>query len=178
MNKMDWYVLFVLTGKEHKVEKLLKKSLDQNVFIPFIPLQERLFKISGSIKKEIKPLFPGYVFIESETSSQEFIKNIKIFISISSDIISILRYADNSFAMRYAERQMLLSLCNEDHCIESSSGIIVGERVHITDGPLKDRESIVRKVNRHKRQAWIEIEFMGEIRLIGVALDVVEKIIS
>lgn len=71
---------------------------------------------------------------------------------------------------------MLLSLCNDDHCIESSSGIIEGDRIHIIEGPISGRESIVKKVNRHKRQAWIEIEFLGSMRLISVALEVVEKI--
>jgi len=31
-------------------------------------------------------------------------------------------------------------------------------------------ESIVKKVNRHKREALIEIEIMGDARLVTVAL--------
>jgi transcriptional antiterminator NusG len=55
---------------------------------------------------------------------------------------------------------------------------MVGDKIHITDGPLKGRESIVRKVNRHKRLAWIEIKFMGEARLVSVALEIVDKILN
>lgn len=173
---MNWYVLSVLTGKEHNVEQFLKKCLDNIVFAPFLPLHEKLYKFSGTIKKENELLFPGYVFIESEVSSQEFVKHVRELICISNHIIRILRYAANDCAMRESERQMLLSLCNNDYCIESSSGIMVGERVHITDGPLKGWESVVRKVNRHKRQAWIEIEFIGEKRLVCVALEIINKI--
>lgn len=54
--------------------------------------------------------------------------------------------------------------------------LMVGDRIQILDGSLKGLESIVRKVNRHKRQAWIEIEFMGDIRLVSVALEIVEKV--
>ena len=173
---MYWYVLFTRTGREEKVEQLLKERLDTDVFVPFVPLHERLFKISGTIKKELKPLFPSYVFIESEVSSQEFMKRINALIHISHDIVHTLRYSDTEIAMRESEKRMMLSLCNDDHCIESSSGIIEGDRIYITDEPLKGWESIIKKVNRHKRQAWIEIEFIGEMRLVSVALEIVEKV--
>ncbi len=173
---MYWYVLFVRTGREHKVEQFLKERLDTCTYVPFVPLQERFFKAAGTVKKELKPLFPSYVFIESEISSHEFIKKTSALIYTSRDIVSILKYSDTEIAMRESEKQMLLSLCNDDHCIESSSGIIKGDRIHITDGPLKEWKSIVREVNRHKRQALIEIEFMGGTRLISVALEIVEKI--
>ncbi len=55
---MYWYVLFVRTGRERKVEKLLKERLDTEMFMPFIPLEERILKILGTIKKEWKPLLP------------------------------------------------------------------------------------------------------------------------
>lgn len=71
---------------------------------------------------------------------------------------------------------MLLGLCNDDHCIESSSGIKEGSKIIITDGPLKGFESAIKKVNRHKRQALIELEFMGSMRMVSVALEVLEKV--
>lgn len=173
---MYWYVLFVQTGREHKVEQLLKEQLESEVFIPFVPLQEILFKKDGSVKKELQPLFPGYVFVESELSSEGFFKRTSTLIHTLHNIVSLLRYSDTEIAMRESERQMVLSLCNDDHCIESSSGIMVGDRIHILEGPLKGCERIVRKVNRHKRQAWIEIEFMGSMRSVCLALEIVDKI--
>ena len=67
---MYWYILFVRTGREQKVEQLLIEKLDTDLFIPFVPVHERIFKIGGVLKRELKPLFPRYVFIESEISSQ------------------------------------------------------------------------------------------------------------
>lgn len=173
---MYWYILFVKTGREQKVEQFLKKRLDTDIFFPFIPLAERLFKISGILKKELKPLFPGYVFIESEVSEQEFIKRVRVQIYDSNDIVHILKYSDTEIAVRESEKQMLLNLCHEDHYIKSSSGVIVGDRIHITSGALKGWESIVRKVNRHKRQAWVELEFMGALRMVTVAFEIVSKV--
>lgn len=174
--KMYWYVIFVQTGRERKVLKLLEKHLDTSTFVPFIPFHERIFKNSGILKRELKPLFPGYVFVQSEVSGQRFIKDTKSLIHESRDIISILKYSDMEIEMRENERQNMLSLCNDDHCVESSRGIIEGDKIHIKSGPLKGRESIIKKVDRHKRQAWIQMEFMGDIRLVSVALEIVNKI--
>jgi len=171
-----WYVLFVRTGREEKVEKLLKRQLDNNIFIPFIPMLETIFRNSGRIKKEQKPLFPGYVFIESEVSSLEIIQETQSIISTSKDIIRFLYYEDTrDIAMKEHERNMLLRLCNDDCCVEASNGIIVGSRVYIKEGPLVGLESIIRKIDRHKRQAIIELNIMGDVRQVRVALDIVEK---
>lgn len=174
---MDWYILFTKTGSEAKVEKILKKNLDSSMSVPFIPLLETLFRYSGRIKKEIKPLFPGYVFIESELSSVEIINNTRSIISASNDIFCFLKYEDTGdIAMKEQEREMLLRLSNDECCIESSSGIIVGDHVIVKEGALKGMESIIRKIYRHKRRAIIELEFMGALRQISVALEIVEKI--
>ncbi len=173
---MFWYVLFVKTGREYKVEQFIKEQLDSEVFMPFVPLQEILFKKDGIVKKELQLLFPGYVFVESELTSHEFLKRTSTIIYTSRLIVSLLKYSDEEIAMRESERQVLLSLCNDEHCIESSSGIKEGDRIHILGGPLKGQESIIKKVNRHKRKAWIEIEFMGSIRLVCVALEFVKII--
>lgn len=170
---MYWYVLFIKTGRESYIERFLKKLLDPDIFMPFIPMHETLFKISGQVKVELKPLFPGYIFVESIVPSLEFIKKIYEILYISHDIFRLLKYGDtDEIAMRDSERDMLLSLCNDDYCIESSSGIKVGNKVYIKEGPLKGQESIVKKIDRHKRQATIELEFMGDVRQVIVGLEV------
>ncbi len=173
---MYWYVLFVRTGHEERVEKFLKERLDTKLLMPFIPLQERLFKISGTVKREVGPLFPGYVFIESEMFGTEFVKKIHHLIYTSCDVIKLLRYSDTEISMRESEKRILLSLCNDQHCIEASSGIIEGNKVHIKGGPLKGRESIVKKVDRHKRRAEIELMWFGDLRRVSVALEIVSKV--
>lgn len=173
---MYWYVLFVRAGREKRVEKILSDRLNTEVFIPFVPMLETIFKTAGILKKELKPLFPSYVFIESEMSSQEFMENISSLIHDYSDIVRLLKYSDNEISLRESERLMLMSLYNDNNCIESSSGIIEGDKIHIIDGPLRGRESIVKQVNRHKREAKIEIEFLGHIRLIKISLEIIEKL--
>ncbi len=173
---MYWYILFVKSGREHRVQQYMNKIADNETANPFIPLHEFLFKISGVVKRELKPLFPGYVFVESVMPGDEFLKNLNRRIHSSSDIVKVLKYSDTEIEVRESEKQMLLNLCNNRHCIESSRGIIKGDSIYVTNGPLKGRESIIRKINRHKKQALIEMDFMGDKRIVNVALEIVEKV--
>lgn len=173
---MYWYVLFVKAGKEKKIEQYLNKQLSIDVGTPFIPLQEILFRKSGNIKREIRYLFPGYLFVESKLTDQVFAEDINPVIARCSDIIGLLRYSETEISMKESEKNALISLSDNEHCIGASYGFIEGEKIHVTEGPLKGLEGVVRKVNRHKREALIEIEIMGNVRLINVALEVVDKV--
>jgi len=142
-----------------------------------MPMKKTLFKKEGRVKKEIEPLFPGYVFIESYISSLEFQRRTGYVISSSNDILRLLQYGDeDDIAMREGEKIALLNLLNDDHCIEPSLGIIEGDQVCIKDGPLVGWESKLKKIDRHKRQALIDIEVMGYQMRINAALEIVQKI--
>lgn len=179
VDMLNWCILFVKTGREFKVEKQMKEKFYNELFCPFVPMLEVIMRIGGQNKKEIKPMFPGYVFIESEISNQNFMKSTSNFIYTSNDIIKLLKYSgpDNEIYMSRHEQSTLLNFLNNDHCVESSTGIIVGDQIHIKSGPLVGFESQIRKIDRHKRAAWIDVELFGEIRRVCVSLEIVEKVI-
>lgn len=57
-----------------------------------------------------------------------------------------------------------------------SKGVIRNGRPVITSGPLKGREGLIRKIDRHKRIADIEIPLAGERRQVTVGLEIYEKV--
>ena len=108
-----WYVLFVLTGHERQVENRIMNQLYDEVIVPFIPMLETLFKRAGKVKREINIMFPGYVFIETDLESVEFLQRILHLVSTSKDIVGILRYGNSDeIAVREDERASFLRLCN------------------------------------------------------------------
>ena len=56
-----------------------------------------------------------------------------------------------------------------------SYGMIEGDRVRIISGSLVGMEAVIRKVDRHKRVAYIEMRIFGEIKLVEVGLEIVAK---
>ena len=66
-------------------------------------------------------------------------------------------------------------LFGADFCVVGSIGFIEGNTIRITSGALVGLEGRIRKVNRHKREAIVEMEMMGAVRDVAVMLEVVEK---
>ena len=151
--------------------------LDSSLFLPFAPKKEKFFKKNGKLLNEFEICFHVYVFIESELSSDEFFIEIIPNIRMIDEIYRIVSYSDKGdIAMRANEISSLKSLYEINYCIGNSVGYIEGDIVKVNSGPLVGKESIIRKINRHKREAIIEIEFMGYMRQINVGLEIIIKI--
>lgn len=172
-----WYIFWVLTGHEKQVEKRIVEQFYDEDIVPFIPMLETLFKRAGKVKRELNIMFPGYVFIESNLESKEFRQRTLQFIRASKDIIGILSYGNSAdeIAVREDERAAILRLCNDDHCIESSMGFIVGDRFYIESGPLVGMESVIKEINRKKMEASFELQFMGNLVRFTVGLELLRK---
>ncbi|GLC81979.1 antiterminator LoaP [Lacrimispora brassicae] len=171
------YVLFVKTGFEERIVRLLKKRLVSSLFSPYVLTKETLFRKKGETIKSVEIYFRGYVFIDSELGTEDFVFEISPYIMKIEGIYQIVNYGNKSdIVISERERTMLKNLFGINHCIGSSKGLIVGDRIKINEGPLIGFENIIKKINRHKRQAVIEIDMLGEVRQLTVSLEIVEKI--
>lgn len=73
------------------------------------------------------------------------------------------------------ETPCLKELCRDGILIEMSRGIIRDGACVVTSGPLKGREQMIRRIDRHKRIAEIEITLAGNKKQITVGLEIYEK---
>ena len=69
----------------------------------------------------------------------------------------------------------LMKFGNEEQIVEMSQGLILDGKVVITDGPLKGQEGIIKKIDRHKRKAYLSIPMFGRVLDTQVGLEIVEK---
>ena len=63
----------------------------------------------------------------------------------------------------------------KEHIVEMSKGYIEGDRIFIESGPLLGKEGIIRKINRHKRIAEVEVSLFEQKIRVKVGLEVVSK---
>jgi transcriptional antiterminator NusG len=176
----NWVILFVRAGSEDKLVRTLKKRLNADEYLPFLPTKEAPRRTKGIIYKERRPLFPGYVFIQTEIEIDSIAKKLKQALADGiwhKDIYSILHYGDNKndVAMREKERLYWERLFDLDFCITGSTGFIEGDMIRITSGALVGMESRIKRINRHKREAVVEMEVMGAVREVRLMLEIVEK---
>jgi len=69
----NWFVFYVQTRREYTVCDFLNKLFNKEESTAFIPQVELIFKNSKLVHKELKPMFPGYVFIDSELDERTFV---------------------------------------------------------------------------------------------------------
>ena len=166
-----WYVIWVETGKEHKVrgvlENLVPADTYEKIVIPEKAIQK---KVKGQWRKVQSVLFPGYLFVVAEDITEfaaalnevpEFTKMLK-----SGDVIS---------AIHPKEEAVLERLVEKDEMVDMSYGIIENDRVQILEGPLMGMEGLVKKINRHKRIAVLEMEMFERVMQVEVGVEIVEK---
>ena len=161
---------------------VLKDKLNADEYLPFLPIKETPHRSHGVISKKRKLLFPGYVFIKTGIETGSIAEKLKSDLTNATgkwheDIYSILHYGDNKndVAIRQKERLYWERLFDSDFCITGSEGFIEGDTIRITSGPLVGMESRIKKINRHKREAVVEMEMMGGVREVRVMLEVVER---
>ncbi|GMQ62960.1 antiterminator LoaP [Vallitalea maricola] len=172
----NWYVLFVQSGEEENICGLLNK-LCKHKYIAFYPKIKKIYYNKKRKEQGLVPMFPGYVFIETKMQADLFIKEIMPTIRKTKLIYNLLG-KDNpkNMGVYDKEKRFLLKFCDNQYIVRESIGYIEGERVYIISGPLQGFESVIKRIDRHKRIAEVQMQFMGDTRRIKVALEVVRKI--
>lgn len=165
-----WYVIQVQTGREHGVAELCRKQVAWKEEAVFVPLCKRKKKIKGQRVTVTSTLFPGYLFFETKEPEQLFFRLKKI-----RQLTKLLATGENFTPLSESEEHLLTGLGGKDHVIEVSTGIIEGSDVIITEGPLCEFTGRIKKIDRHKCVAIIEIEMMGEVREVTLGLEIIEK---
>ena len=73
------------------------------------------------------------------------------------------------------EQKYLSEMMDENHIIQISTGYLVGDTIKILSGPLKPFSAIIRKVDRHKRIAEIDVMMYGVAARAKVGLEIIKK---
>lgn len=167
-----WYIVQVFRGQEDIFVNRLK---DYDEYFVFVPKRVVLLKRKDGMKKVFEPMFPGYVFVASDMDFISFKSFYQQSMSIIDGCIRILKHKDDVEALYPHERDLIERFINPNQVIDVSHGFIEGDKIRIIDGPLIGKESMIVKLNRHKRTAWIEISLLGEKRSIELSCEIITK---
>lgn len=166
-----WYVMQVRTGTEENVRLQCERMLDSDVcehcFIPYFQ-QKKRYEGEWHIQERI--LFPGYVFLFTQNYAA-----LKKQLARTSGISKIVGTGYETIPFTEEEINFIFRLVTEKQVVEFSTGVIENNQLHILHGPLKGLEDYIRKIDRHKRKAWLKIEKSGRSLELQLGLEIVEK---
>ncbi len=166
-----WYVMQVRTGTEESICCQCRNFIEGDILERcFIPYYEEKKKYEGKWHIQEKVLFPGYIFIitnKIEGLSERLRKVIGFtkLIGTGKEIVPLTQ----------REEDWLLKIGGDEQKVEMSEGVVEDGNIRIIQGPLAGLEKQIRRIDRHKRKAYLEVEMFGRTVEMQVGLEVAEK---
>lgn len=172
---MNLYAFFVATSREEYAEEFINKCIGNLIYKTYIPKFKRIPSDKRLTNLLSKKAIPGYVFVDSELQNDEFFYCSKVAVTCK-DIYRLIKYEGVfEYAMRDLEKEEYYKLFGENFSIEPSYGSIEGDKVYITSGPLVNWNGHIKKINRHKREATVQLNVMGRLVDVVVSLEITSK---
>lgn len=163
---MSWYVIHCHTGKEEAVRSRVKGADIARVMVPRRIMKERK---QGKWCLKERVVFPGYVFVQANMTALAYYD-----IRCTPWVIRIL---GTSWPQPLEENEALLivRLANDCEPLGPSSVIVVGDKINVIDGPLRGFEGYIVKLDARRCRAKVNINILGEPKIIELAADVIKK---
>jgi transcriptional antiterminator NusG len=172
---MNYYAAQVQTGKEDKIIESVQSTLAFRIEKQRFIFPKRLLKIrkEGVIKSELKPIFPGYLFVDAE--------------NIDTELYNTLRYTQGFFRFLKSNQDITV-LSGKDlsilqHFLQFGQSISTSQvyfdendRICVTDGPLKGLEGMIIKVDKRKKRAKIKMDFANDSILIDLGFEIIKEV--
>ena len=166
-----WYVIQVSTGKEEQILEMIKKYSTQEYLEEcFIPKYERKRRYLGKWHQEKAILFPGYVFVISDQVEKLYWALKKV-----PQMTKILGVGEKWTPMEKEDVAIVELLSGKERVLKFSKGYVEGTHVIVSQGPLRGMEATIRKIDRHKKKAWLEIKLFGRKTEIQAGLEIIRK---
>jgi len=167
-----WYVIWTSTSREDSGARLMEERFDGLIDRVFVPKRTISRKYGKEWRLEQSALFPGYFFIDT---SKDRIEEVATRLRFFSDFNIVLSTDGDFLPLTEEESAFAERLYNEGGNFDMSVGIIVGDKIKVTGGPLIGLEGHITKINRHKRIAYVDINMFGKKTRAVVGLEIVEK---
>ena len=166
-----WYVVQVMTGKELHCCNLCRRYITREIYKEmFVPQYIQKKRYQGTWHQEEKILFPGYFFVDTAQ-----IDTVIDELSRVPEMTKVLRTGETVTAITVEEQQYLTDMLDADYMVQMSTGFMVGDKICITDGPLRNYQGYIKKIDRHKRVADLQINFFGRMTPVRVGFEVLAK---
>ena len=163
-----WYVVWTSTGSEEKLAKKVKEMSCQNRC--FVPRRIVQIRRKGDWVYTEKDMFPGYFFVDTDDVEELSLELRKI------EGFSTILTVDKKFCpMSGKDAEQVEELYQNHGIFDVSKGIIEGDQIIVTSGPLMGQEGLIRKIDRHKRVAYLEFDMFDQVIKGSVGLEIVEK---
>ena len=175
-NNFKWYILNVMAGQENKIATELKTlitkgSINKMVTEVVVPTKPIIKIKKGQKVQEMQKLFPGYVFVYANLSSEAY--NM---INAIPKVMGFLGGKNNPKPVDDSKMLEILKLTSVQESDSKNLYFEVGETVNITEGPFESFSGVVEEFDVEKQKLKISVLIFGRATSVELNINQVEKI--
>ena len=157
--------LWYLIQFKPNAHRLAQRNLKRQDFEVFLPMQEITRRKASRFVSELRPLFPGYMFVGVDSRSAPW-RTINSTIGVSR----LVSFDGTPKPLPLPLISSLMSRCDASGTLLPPKTLNVGDAVDVLSGPFANFVATVEKVDAQQR-IWLLIEFMGQGARINVSAD-------
>ncbi|MQY76888.1 MAG: antiterminator LoaP [Spirochaeta sp.] len=168
---MTYYVIQVQTRMEDKYLQLAANIVEEKQVRLLWPRRKLRIRRRGVWKDSLAPIFPGYLFIESELISPELYWQIRRV----PGFVRFLKDNHNIEPLAKRDQELLTHFLSFGEVVERSRVFFdENKRIRVLQGPLKGLEGKIVKVNRRKGRAGVKLDLYEKSFLIDFGFELLE----
>ena len=168
MIERNWYTIKVQNNREKSVSDKLRMDMlrefkeEINVLIPS---QKISFIKNGKVKQKEQILYPGYIFVETES-----IDRIMHFTKIINGITNVIKDPQgNPVIMRKSEIDRMNGEVEVRK--QADKGLyVLGQEITVKNGPFASFKGIVKQIDYDKDKVRIEVTIFGRVTSLDLTL--------
>ena len=153
-----WYVIQVMHGREDAMARLIGRVVPAEVMGEcFSPTFETETKVKGEWVRVKRQMLPGYLIAVTDEP-----RRLADAIAPLPEFCRVLMQGGRFIPLGRDEVELIDGFTRTGaRCVPMSVAVKEGDRVVVTEGPLKGREALIAEVNRHKSLAYLELDICG-----------------
>jgi transcriptional antiterminator RfaH len=163
---LAWY----LVQCKPNAERVAVQNLSNQGFNSFLPLQKLTNRRAQTFQTPLRPLFPGYLFVEINASNVDWRK-----INSTRGIVRLVRFSLYPHPVPASVMQSLFANCNEGNIFEPEEVLKAGDRIQVTQGPFTGFAAKIAEISSNKR-IYMLLEIMGQTSTIAIPHDHLSKL--
>jgi len=160
---MEWYTIRVISGKEQKIQEIIKQEVERNnlsesVQDILVPTENKVEMKDGKKKIKTKVFFPGYILVnmDLDNKSKYLIENI-------DGVMSFVGPKGSPQPVKPEEISRIIGVSGNGEDREMISiPFKVGDSIKIIDGPFLDFSGFVQEVNNEKQKLKVSVSLFGK----------------
>lgn len=165
---MSIYVVSVQPAREESFLAIARNGIDATRHRLTWPQRRLTIRHRGSRRESLAPIFPGYIFLETDTFDQNLFSTIKRapgfyrFLE-SNDRIRPLAGADLELVARFVRMGEIIG--------KSVVTFDENNRIRVMSGPLEGLEGRIVKVDKRKGRAKVRLDLYEESFLVDFGFE-------